>query len=105
MENVRICILPRSPSRRSPVGLAVACILLFVLSEVLIGFQVLGPENNHALATVLTIILAGMAGGTFTVGIISVAKSRERSFLVFLVTAIGLDILVGATVSLLGLPK
>ncbi len=59
--NVRITILPKSPLGRWSVGLGVAWILFFVLSEVLTGFEVLGPELNLALARVLTIVEAGIA--------------------------------------------
>ena len=105
MQNVRISILPRRSLGRSSVALAVASILFFVLSEVLTGFQVLGPGNNHALATALTIILAAIAGGAFAAGLISLINSKDISVFVFSTTAIGLYSLVGATVSLLGLPK
>ena len=105
MQNVQLSVLPRSSLGRWSVGLAVTSILFFVLSEVLTGFQVLGPGNNRALALALTGVLAGIEGAVFVTGLMSLMKSRERSVLVFLATAISLYSLVGATVSMLGLPK
>ena len=95
-------ILPKTSPGRWSVGLGVACILFFVLSEVILGP---GPNYNMALAYTLTIILAGIVGAAFVTGLISMIKSKERSVFVFLTTAIGLYGLTGATGSLLGLAK
>ncbi len=82
--------------------MGVASIPFFALSEVILGP---GPNYNMALANALTIVLAGIVGAAFVTGLISVIKSKERSALVFLTTAIGLYGLIGATGSLLGLEK
>ena len=103
--NVRISILPKSPLGRWSVGLGVAWILFFALSEVLTGFEVLGPGLNPALAVALTIVLTGIAGAAFVTGLIGMIKSKERSAFVFLTTAIGLYGLIGGPGSLLGLAK
>ena len=105
MQKAGISILPRSSPGRWSVGLAVASIVFFALSEVLTGFEVLGAGNTHALATALTVILAAISGGALAAGVISLTKSGERSVLVFLAVAVGLYSLVSAIVSLLGLPK
>jgi hypothetical protein len=70
--NMRISILPKSPLSRWSVGLGVAWILFFALSEVLTGFEVLGPGLNLALAVALTIVLTGIAGAAFVTGLIGV---------------------------------
>jgi hypothetical protein len=103
--NTRISIFPKSSLGKWPVGLAVAWIVVFVLSEVLVGFEVLGSGSNHALAAALTIVVACIGGAVLVTGIISTIKSKERSALVFLTTAIGLYGLFGSVVSLLGLAK
>lgn len=103
--NVRIGVLPKTSLGRYSVGLGVAWILFFALSEVLTGIEVLGPEFNPTLAVALTIVLAGIAGVALVTGLVSIVKSKERSILVFVTTAIGLYGLIGATGSLLGLAK
>jgi hypothetical protein len=94
--NVRISILPKTSLGRWSVGLAVAWILFFALSEVLVGFEVFGPESNRAPAVALTIVVAGIGGAALVTGLISIIKSKERSILVFLTTAIGFYSLFGA---------
>ena len=99
---MRISILPKSILGWWSVGLVVASIPFFALSEVIVGP---GPSYNMALAYTLTTVLAGIAGAAFVTGLISVIKSKERSVFVFLTTAIGLWGLIGATGSLLGFAK
>jgi hypothetical protein len=91
--NMRISILPKRLLGWWSVGLAVAWILFFVLSEVILGP---GPDYNMALAYALTIVVAGIGAAAFVTGLISIIKSKERSILVFLTTAIGLYSLFGA---------
>ncbi len=102
---MRISIRPKSLLGRWSVGLAVASILFFVLSEVLTGFEVLGPGFNPVLAIALTIVLAGILGAAFVTGLISMTKSKERSAFVFVTTAIGLYGLIGAAVSFANVPE
>ena len=97
---MRISIRPKSPLGKWSVGLGVAYILFFVLSEVILGP---GPNYNTALAVALTIVDTSIAVAAFVTGLISIIKSKERSILVFLTTAIGLYGLIGGTGSLLGL--
>ena len=70
------------------------------MSEVLTGFEVLGPGFNPVLALALTIVLAGISGAAFVTGLISMIKRKERSAFVFLTAAIGLYGLIGAAASL-----
>jgi hypothetical protein len=93
---VRITILPKTPLGRWSVGLAIAFILFYVLAEVLYGFEVLGPGLNPALGNALAIVVAGIGVAAFVTGLISIIKSKERSILVFLTTAIGFYSLFGA---------
>ena len=99
---MRISILPKSLLGWWSVGLVVANILFFVLSQVILGP---GPDYNMALAYTLTIVATGIAVAAFVTGLISIIKSKERSILVFVAMAIGLYSLIGGTVSLLGLAK
>jgi hypothetical protein len=48
----------------------------------------------------LTIILASMSGAAFITGLISMIKRKERSFFVFVSTALGLYFLIGNVASL-----
>jgi hypothetical protein len=100
--NMRITILPKRVLGWWSIGLVVASILFFVLSEVILGP---GPDYNMALAYALTTVVAGIAVAAFVTGLISIIKSKERSILVFVSTAIGLYTLIGGTISLLGLAK
>jgi len=99
---MRISILPKSLLGWWSIGLVVANILFFVLSQVILGP---GPDYNMPLAYTLTIVLAGIAGAAFVTGLVSIIKSKERSILVFVAMAIGLYSLIGGTLSLLGLAK
>jgi hypothetical protein len=58
-----------------------------------------------ALAVALTIVAMGIAVAAFVTGLVSIIKSKERSALVFVTTAIGLYGLIGGTGSLLGFAK
>ena len=97
-----ITILPKTPLGWWSVGLVVANILFFVLSQVILGP---GPDYNMALANTLTIVATCIAVAAFVTGLIGIIKSKERSILVFLTTAIGLYSLIGGIVSSLGLAK
>ncbi len=99
---MRITILPKTPLGWWSVGLVVANILFFVLSEVILGP---GPNYNMALAYALTTIAVGIALAIFVTGLISIIKSKERSILVFVAMAIGLYSLIGGIGSLLGFAK
>jgi hypothetical protein len=102
MMNMRITILPKSVLGWWSIGLVVAYILIFVLSEVILGP---GPDYNMPLAYALTIVATGIVVAAFLTGLISVIKSKERSILVFVAMAIGLYSVIGGVVSLLGLAK
>jgi hypothetical protein len=100
--NVRISILPKSLLGWWSVGLVVANILFFVLSQIILGP---GPDYNMALAYTLTIVLTGIAVAAFVTGLISIIKRKERSILVFVAMAISLYSLIGGAGSLLGFAK
>jgi len=102
VQNVRIGVLPRSPSGWLSIGLCVASILLFALFVVILGP---GPDYNMPLAYTLTAVLAGISAAAFVAGLLSIMNRKERAILVFVAMAIGLYSLVGGVVSLLGLPK
>ena len=100
--NMRISILPKSLLGWWSVGLVVAWILFFVLSQVILGQ---GPDYNLALAYALTIVVAGIGGAALVTGLISIIKSKERSIFVFVTTAIGFYSLFGAAFLRLALVK
>ena len=99
---MRISILPKSVLGWWSVGLVVASIVFFVLSDVILGP---GPDYNMALAYALTAVVAGIAVAAFVTGIISIMMRKERAILVFVAMAISLYSLIGGTASLLGLAK
>ncbi len=93
---MRINILPKHQLGWWSLGLGVAWILFFPLAQVILGA---GPNYNMALATTLTIVATGIGAAAFVTGLISIIKSKERSVLVFMTTAIGLYSLIGGTVT------
>jgi hypothetical protein len=97
---VHISVLPKTSFGRWSVGLVIASILFFALSDVLTGFEPLGPGSNPILALALTIVLAGILGAASATGLISMIKNKERSVLTFVSTAIALWGLIGAVGSL-----
>jgi hypothetical protein len=84
---MRISILPKTPLGWWSVGLVVASILFFVLSQVILGP---GPDYNMPLAYTLTIVIAGISVAVLATGLIGIIKSKERSVLVFVAMVIGL---------------
>ena len=99
---MKITIIPKSILGRWSVSLATFYVLFFVLSEIIIGS---GTDYNVNLAYTLTAVDAGIGLATFVTGLISILKSKERAFPVFLTTAIGLYGIIGGIGSLLGLAK
>ena len=99
---VRISILPKTSLGWWSVGLVVAWILFFVLSQVILGP---GPNYNMALAYTLTIVVAGIGVAAFVTGLISIIKSKERSILVVLIVVGGLVLILALVVGLWGLSQ
>ncbi len=100
--NMRIIIQPKTHLGWWSVGLVIASVLFFVLSEVILGS---GPDYNMVLAYTLTTVIAGIAIGAFVTGLISIVRRNERAILVFIAMAISLYSLIGGIGSLLGLAK
>jgi hypothetical protein len=99
-ESMGIAILPKTPLGKWATGLVVAAILFFALGGALFPFEPSDPEFNAVLALTVIIVIAVIAGAAFVTGLISMIKSKERSVVAFLSTAIGLWSLIAATVSL-----
>ena len=84
---MRTTILPKTPLGRWSVGLVIAIIVLFIFV----------PEAaNRSLEVAASSGFACLAGAAVVTGLISIIKNKERSFLVFLTTAIGLFALIVA---------
>jgi len=95
-----VSALPKTSLGKWSVGLAITLILFLVLMVVLDPFS---PGVNPVLAVVFKIIFAGMTGGVFVTGLISLIKRKERSVLVFMSMALGLWFLAQAVWLLMGL--
>ena len=80
--------------------MTLAYILVFVAAELLTGFETLGAVTITTLDIILTLILAGIAGGAFFTGIVALIKNRESATTVFLATGIGFYGFVGSVISL-----
>ncbi len=87
---MHISVLPKTSFGRWSVGLVIASVLFFALSDVLTGFKPFGTGFNLVLALAQTIVLAGILGVASTTGLISMIKNKERSVLTFVSTAIAL---------------
>jgi len=92
--------LPKTPLGTWSVGLAVACILFFASRLVLIPVEPSEPGYNPVLDFAIIIVVAVIAGAALVMGLISMIKSKERSVVAFLSTAIGLWFLIVTTVAL-----
>ena len=101
---MRFSILPKTSLGWWSVGLVVASLVLFVLSDIILGP---GPDYNMPLAYILTIVIAGISVAAFATGLIGIIKSKERSGLVFVAMVIGLwsgiSSLIACITRLLGL--
>lgn len=95
--NTRLNFLPKTPLGKWSIALAAAYILLFVLSEVILGP---GPDYNTAIAVALTIAGAAIAIAAFVTGIIVIVTSKDRSVLVFLSAFVGMYSAIGTISSL-----
>jgi hypothetical protein len=90
---MRITILPKTPLARWAVGLVIVIIILFTVV----------PEDvSRPLEITASGGFACLAGAALVTGLFSIIKSRERSILVFLSTAIGLFALIVAVGQALG---
>jgi hypothetical protein len=95
-----VITLPKTPLSKWSTGLAVASILFFALCQVLLPFEPSDPRFNPVPALATVIVAAVLSGATLVTGLISIIKSKERSVVTFVSTAIGLWFLIGNTVSL-----
>jgi len=77
-------------------GLIIAFLLFFAVFLILVASGQRGGDTFFSnLALTIPMLLAGVSGvSALVTGIIGIVKSRERSVLVFLATAIGLFVLV-----------
>jgi len=92
--------VPKTRLGKWSTGLVVASILFFALCQFLIPFEPSDPRFNPVPALVAVIVAAVLSGATLVTGLISIIKSKERSVVVFVSTAIGLWLTIGNTVAL-----
>ena len=96
MGHMRVKFRPSSSLGTWSVRLIAVALAFFILFFVLVASGQRGGEtffSNPLLA--ITILLAGiLATGSFFIGIIGIARIRERSVLVFLATTAGLLVLL-----------
>ena len=88
--------LPKTSLGKWSFGLIIVFFLLFVIFQLLVASGQRGGAtffSNPVLT--IPILLAGISGVfAFFTGIISIVRSKERSVLVFLATAIGLFVML-----------
>ena len=93
---MRINLKPKSTMGKWSTGLIIALLLFFAVFVILVASGQRGGDTFFSnLALTIPMLLAGVSGvSALVTGIIGIVKSRERSVLVFLATAIGLFVLV-----------
>ena len=96
MNIMRISLKPRTITGKWSSGLIIAFFLFFAVFLILVALGQRGGDTFFSnLALTIPMLLAGVSGvSALVTGIIGIVKSRERSVLVFLATAIGLFVLV-----------
>jgi len=98
MNSMRISLKPKTTMGKWSTGLIIAFLLFVAVLAILVAS---GQRGGDTFFSNLTLGIPGLLAGVSAVsalvtGIIGIVKSRERSVLVFLATAIGLYILIGA---------
>ncbi len=93
---MRISLKPRTIMGKWSIGLIIAFFLFFAVFLILIALGQRGGDTFFSnLALTIPMLLAGVSSvSALVTGIIGIVKSRERSVLVFLATAIGLIVLI-----------
>ena len=88
--------MPRTIMGKWSTGLIIAFFLFFAVFLILVALGQRGGDTFFSnLALTIPMLLAGVSGvSALVTGIIGIVKSRERSVLVFLATAIGLVVLI-----------
>jgi hypothetical protein len=92
--------LPKTPLGKWSTGLAVASILFFASRLVLIPVEPYNPGYNPVLDFAVIIVVAVISEAALVTGLISIIKSKERSAVAFVSTAIGLWFLIVTVVAL-----
>jgi len=93
---MRISLKPKSTMGKWSTGLIIAFLLFLAVFLILVASGQRGGDTFFSnLALTIPMLLAGVSSvSALVTGIIGIVKSRERSVLVFLATAIGLFVLV-----------
>ena len=96
MNSMRISLKPKTTMGEWSTGLIIAFFLFFAVFLILVASGQRGGGTFFSnLALTIPMLLAGVSGvSALVTGIIGIVKSRERSVLVFLVTVIGLFVLI-----------
>ena len=99
-KSMGMAILPKTPLAKWSAGLVVAAILFFTLGGFLFPFEPSDPRFNPVLALAVIVVVLGISGAALVTGLISMIKSKERSVVTFVSTAIGLWFLAATAISL-----
>jgi len=95
MNSMRISLKPKTTMGKWSTGLIIAFFLFFAVVGILAASGQHGDDTFSFTALTIPILLAGVSAvSALVTGIIGIVKSRERSVLVFLATAIGLYLLI-----------
>jgi len=93
---MRISLKPRTITGKWSTGLIIAFFLFFAVFLIFVALGQRGGDTFFSnLALTIPMLVAGVSSvSALVTGIIGIVKSRERSVLVFLATAIGLVVLI-----------
>jgi hypothetical protein len=94
--NMRISMLPKTSLGKWSTGLIIAALLMVVVSiiEVVLGSR--GGVTFHVTGAwqITNLLVVVFAISSMVIGIIGIVKSKERSILVFVATALGVLVVV-----------
>ncbi|WP_210366570.1 hypothetical protein [Bacillus sp. REN3] len=87
-----MAFLPKTPIGKWSIFLFIICILLNIVASIVSSIQ--EPVVIETFYRRMTVNISAITGlvamaGAFILGIVSITRSKERSFLVFLVSFLG----------------
>ena len=93
---MNIYFAPKTTLGKWSVALIIVFIVLLGVFQLLVASEQRGGETffSNLILTIPMLIAGGSGISAFVIGLIGIIKSRERSFIVYLATLIGLLIML-----------